>query len=181
MNESLVDTLTWLLIACIAIPTLAGLAVLLIQCIEWLSTGTWASASVIDVLSQFVDWPWLYQPTSWIGVWQILNKMPFVLGGILTSIGVFIIGSTILTPFIALLDNQNRNRMHLNDDIPDDLKQALSSMRLHSQFSRRPKSQQKGYLKWIQQAENHQVRAKRIEQVVKEVDFGNIYFGQRIR
>ena len=179
MLEALSNLLTWLLIICMAIPALAGLAVLLIQCVVWLSSGEWESASVIDVLGQFLDWPWLYQPTEWIGLWKLLDRMPFIIGSILAVVATFITGSIVLTPLIAASEQASRPK--LNTGIPPDLKEALSSVQLLSKFSNRPNYQQKGYIKWVAQASDDETREARIKKIIREIDSTGVYFGQHFR
>ena len=180
MREALARILIWTLLASMAMPILAGVIVFLFQCLSWLSSGTWESASVIDVLSQFSDWPWLYEPPSWIGIWQILDSMPFFLGGILASVAIYIGGYVVLGPIVLALDNAQPNRVVVSTHIPSDLGDVICRMRAQNRFSSRPVSQQNGYIKWVERANNDEERAARIKYVATEVDSGVAYFGQRL-
>ncbi len=59
-----------------------GLAVLFFQTYLWLRFGEWLGISVIDGLKYFIsptDWPWLWNPNDWIGLYNLVDKTPLFL------------------------------------------------------------------------------------------------------
>ncbi|MFC0246401.1 hypothetical protein ACFOLL_04360 [Falsochrobactrum ovis] len=68
---------------------LCGLGVLGFQIFEYLKTGIWSGFSLLNLLSLFVDDPWIYYPQSWFGVHKILAFIP-------SSATMFVIGYFIL-------------------------------------------------------------------------------------
>lgn len=78
-------------------PMLVGVAVLVWQVYHWLYTGYWTSFSVLDVhlwasMSAEMSNEWIQNPTSWLGLWKLLNWLPL-------SATSIVIGFTILAVF----------------------------------------------------------------------------------
>ncbi len=59
--------------------------------------------------------------------------------------------------------------------IPDAVKQALEARRLWEAFRARPAYQQNDYLSWIQRAVRPATRRKRLEQMLDELERGDLY------
>jgi hypothetical protein len=66
-----VGFMIWLLGAMFEV---AGGLVLVDRTVRWLKTGVWLTDTTNYALSEFTQsWTWLQHPTSWLGVWQIVN------------------------------------------------------------------------------------------------------------
>lgn len=62
----------------------AGFGVICFQLYQFLRLGEWQSISVIDSLAYF-EVQWALRPTDWIGVWEILKKVPVSISLIASS------------------------------------------------------------------------------------------------
>ena len=73
-------------------PIIGGAGVFVWQVVEWLSTGQWASASMLDLLISTLGMiSWAENPTSWIGLWKLLGWLPLSVCGILFG-GTMLVG-----------------------------------------------------------------------------------------
>lgn len=61
--------------------------------------------------------------------------------------------------------------------MPDDVRDALEAARLMSAYEARPAYQRNDYLGWITRAVYQATRAKRIAQMLEELETGGIYMG----
>ncbi len=59
--------------------------------------------------------------------------------------------------------------------MPDDIRQRLEERSLLDDYHARPSYQQNDYLAWIGRAKRPETRAKRIDQMLDELDRGGIY------
>ena len=87
----------WFTLAVFLVPMLVGVAVLGWQVYHWLYTGDWTSRSMLDVLrwaamSAEMSDEWIQNPTSWLGLWKLLNWLPL-------SATTIVIGFTVLAVF----------------------------------------------------------------------------------
>jgi len=59
--------------------------------------------------------------------------------------------------------------------VPDDINQALEASGLIEAYSRRPAYQQNDYIGWITRAKRPETRAKRLAQMLEELEKGGVY------
>ncbi|UZJ44466.1 hypothetical protein OOT55_17690 [Marinimicrobium sp. C6131] len=72
-------------------PAVVGLGVVIWQAFSWLQSGDWQAISVIDfLLWTGLEGAWLNEPTSWIGLWKMLDWMPLSVGGMTLSFILFL-------------------------------------------------------------------------------------------
>ena len=74
-------------------PLLNGIGVFGWQVLGWLSSGVWTPVTFLD----FMHWAgvrreWVDNPTSWIGLWSLLNSIPLsvllIVLGVMMSVGL---------------------------------------------------------------------------------------------
>ena len=73
-----------------------------------------------------------------------------------------------------LRDKSGRLKRKVNE-MPADVKQALESNRLRADYDARPAYQRNDYLAWIMRTKMPEIRAKRLEQMLKELETGGVY------
>jgi uncharacterized protein YdeI (YjbR/CyaY-like superfamily) len=59
--------------------------------------------------------------------------------------------------------------------MPAEVEQALAQRGLAEAFARRPPYQQNDYLGWIERAKRAATRQRRLEQMLQELEAGNVY------
>lgn len=59
--------------------------------------------------------------------------------------------------------------------MPDDVKKALEERGLMGDYKRRPPYQQNDYLGWIGRAKRPEIREKRLNQMLDELEAGGVY------
>ena len=64
-------------------------------------------------------------------------------------------------------------------DMPEDLARLLADRGLRSDYEARPAYQRNDYLAWISRAKRPGTRAKRINQMLRELAMGGVYMGMR--
>lgn len=63
--------------------------------------------------------------------------------------------------------------------ITEDIRTALEQRNLMEVFKQRPAYQQNDYIGWIQRSKRPETRAKRLNQMLEELEKGGIYMGMR--
>ncbi len=63
--------------------------------------------------------------------------------------------------------------------MPDFVRDALESRRLMGRYRERPDYQQNDYIGWITRAKRAETRQKRLEQMLDELEKGNLYMKMR--
>ncbi|NMC55993.1 MAG: YdeI/OmpD-associated family protein [Eubacteriaceae bacterium] len=63
--------------------------------------------------------------------------------------------------------------------MPKDIEDILNSENLMNSYRSRPAYQQNDYLGWITRAKKTQTRTKRINQMICELQDGNLYMGMK--
>jgi uncharacterized protein YdeI (YjbR/CyaY-like superfamily) len=63
--------------------------------------------------------------------------------------------------------------------IPDDVARLLKRRRLDKRYQARPPYQRNNYLWWIGAAKRENTRAKRVDQMLRELKAGDTYMGMR--
>jgi uncharacterized protein YdeI (YjbR/CyaY-like superfamily) len=61
------------------------------------------------------------------------------------------------------------------NEMPDDIREALSKAKLTASYRERPPYQQNDYLGWIGRAKLPATRAKRLQQMLDELKAGGVY------
>ncbi len=59
--------------------------------------------------------------------------------------------------------------------MPPDVQRALNQRSLEDAYRERPPYQRNDYVGWIEQAKREEARAKRIEQMLDELERGDVY------
>lgn len=65
--------------------------------------------------------------------------------------------------------------------MPDDVKDALAAHGLGALYEGRPFYQRNDYLSWIKRAARDETRAKRLNQMLAELEAGGVYMGMEHR
>jgi len=61
--------------------------------------------------------------------------------------------------------------------MPDDVAEALRESSVCERYHARPAYQQNDYLRWIGQAKREATRDKRLHQMIRELESGDVYMG----
>lgn len=69
---------------------LAGLGIFGLQIFWFLQSGSWTPMSLIDLVKQISQEPWLYDPKQWVGVHWLLDKIPSSLLVMLLGYGIVV-------------------------------------------------------------------------------------------
>lgn len=64
-------------------------------------------------------------------------------------------------------------------DMPDDIASALDERDLAEAYDARPAYQQNDYIGWITRAKRAETRTKRLEQMLDELERGNVYMNMK--
>ncbi|MEW8202711.1 MAG: hypothetical protein AB2697_21855 [Candidatus Thiodiazotropha endolucinida] len=59
----------------VILSILAGIGVLIYDIYSYLKSGNWDSIDTIDLLREMKA-DWAFNPTDWIGLWEVLNAIP---------------------------------------------------------------------------------------------------------
>jgi uncharacterized protein YdeI (YjbR/CyaY-like superfamily) len=59
--------------------------------------------------------------------------------------------------------------------IPDYIREALTERKLMDAYHARPEYQQNDYISWIARAKREETKAKRLDQMLDELEGGNLY------
>lgn len=76
---------------------LGGLYVIGLQCVSYLRDGYWTSYSIIELL-KWLEIDWASYPQDWLGLHQLMGRIPLSLGFIGSSLVAFIKGITLDPP-----------------------------------------------------------------------------------
>ena len=69
----------------------------------------------------------------------------------------------------------NRNLKRPIEDMPKDLGELLRARGLVALYDARPAYQRNDYLRWIQAAKRVETRSKRVDQMLEELEAGDVY------
>lgn len=73
-----------------------------------------------------------------------------------------------------LRDKTGRLKRKINE-MPADVKLALETRGVRADYDARPAYQRNDYLSWILRTKMPEIRAKRLEQMLKELELGGVY------
>jgi uncharacterized protein YdeI (YjbR/CyaY-like superfamily) len=73
-----------------------------------------------------------------------------------------------------LRDKTGRLKRKLNE-MPADVKLALETAGVRADYDARPAYQRNDYLSWILRTKMPEIRKKRLEQMLKELELGGVY------
>ncbi len=59
--------------------------------------------------------------------------------------------------------------------MPEFVREALDAADLRDAYGQRPAYQQNDYLGWIERAQREQTKQKRLQQMLEELEAGNVY------
>ena len=65
--------------------------------------------------------------------------------------------------------------------MPEDVADTLAARGLRSAYDERPAYQRNDYLAWIGRAKRPETRAKRLDQMLSELEEGGVYMGMQHR
>lgn len=60
-------------------------------------------------------------------------------------------------------------------ELPEDIKRALETNHVRADFDARPAHQKSEYIAWITRAKEPNLRAKRLKQMLQELDHGGVF------
>jgi hypothetical protein len=81
------ERLLYVVFLVVMAPGMAGAGLLCWQILRWLEHGYWYSVSMIDaMILTGVGANWAQLPSSWLGVWRIMNWLPASVGGVVISV-----------------------------------------------------------------------------------------------
>lgn len=63
--------------------------------------------------------------------------------------------------------------------MPEDIRLALDARGLNAEYAARPAYQRNDYLAWISRAKRSETRAKRLKQMLDELEAGGVYMNMR--
>lgn len=65
------------------------------------------------------------------------------------------------------------------EDMPEIVRQALEARGLRDKYDARPPYQRNDYLLWINKVKREETRQKHLEQMLDELEAGNVYMGMK--